>query len=923
MIKKTAIFSAQFIHVIHLLVRDTLIALVVLGAILFVWLIRGIEIDRFQMAGYGIEGLYLKLDKKLTLDVETVTIPRKKASPSFSRVDATFDNIKHVLQYFDRIRLHKIRFDNNVYTFDYRHDTMHIANTLYDISGKIVKENDTLKAKVQDLYIKRFDLHLRGTLQYDLDDEVLQVEGQFEWFDAKGRFRAIKRGEKIVYALNSDAFGEIAPIVRKFGLPSRIEEWIGNRVSARHYRVAYLKGEFVPGKDQLRHNLMRMKAQVVLQHALVRFKDGLKAVIAPQITVRYKQGALYFDLSRPTYASRDLNGSTVSIRHLISRKAILKLDIRAKTPVDEEIEKIVEAYGLHIPVRHVNPNDRVHVALKIPLYRKHKPEIEAKVDVSLAKGVAHIADLVLPVASAEAHYRDGIVTIEKTHLRERWYEIDIPRGEIDVRKKGGRVYLDLKRIALGEKKRPFLVIKNKKAKIDFSYNDPIRIRCDELGLTIAKSSKSSSLDVALEDLHLLLPYVRVNTMGVFGGHLNVHIDRDGTLRFEGAARLSGGCLFIGEKGGCVAKIPFVGTYMPKNERLIVDAFGKKLHYDTKSNRLDLNGIGIDLKRFLALRSKVSASQAKQSFASKKDFVVVGKKSLIRYNQYRLVTDTYDITIKPNGDIVAYGSLDGDVVKLTKKGKIFHLQALRIKDAMLHPLINFTGLKGGRYSIDKKGDPDTLMYGRIIVEGGVLSDFKAYNNTVAFINTLPALATLHDPGFSDKGFKIEKGVIKYRMTPKMLWLDSVYLKGKSATVVGKGKIRLDDGDLDIGLAIRTAREFGKLIGKIPVLGYILLGEDKSMTIALTVKGTLKKPVVRTSVAKDILTLPLQIIKRTLTLPAAASSASLPEIPDYVVRENKKSAETKATGSIRQPPKTVVSPVPTRSEAPSKDRSQQLF
>ncbi len=250
----------------------------------------------------------------------------------------------------------------------------------------------------------------------------------------------------------------------------------------------------------------------------------------------------------------------------------------------------------------------------------------------------------------------------------------------------------------------------------------------------------------------------------------------------------------------------------------------------------------------------------------KGIVILGKKSNIRYDNYTLVTDSYDIEIKPNGDIKAIGSLDGDIVKFSKTGKIFSMQALRVKDKMLHPLIDFNGLKEGRYSLKKYGDPDKEMKGKIIVEGGVLSDFKAYNNVLAFINAIPALATLKSPGFSQKGFKIKEGVVDYRMFKERVIFDSIYIKGASATFVGKGEIDLKKKTIRMDLAIQTAREFGKFVGNLPLLGYILMGKDKSMTVGLKIRGPLKNPKVETSAAAEILTLPLQLIKRTIEAPA---------------------------------------------------------
>jgi hypothetical protein len=217
---------------------------------------------------------------------------------------------------------------------------------------------------------------------------------------------------------------------------------------------------------------------------------------------------------------------------------------------------------------------------------------------------------------------------------------------------------------------------------------------------------------------------------------------------------------------------------------------------------------------------------------------------------------------------------GDIIKFTKKNDNVTIQALRIKDEVLHPLINFNGLQRGRYSIKKEGNPEKIMKGEIIIEGGVMKDFKAYNNTAAFVNTVPALASLHKPGYSKNGFKIEEGVIEYRMIKrKHIIFDSIYIRGASATLVGKGELDLIKKTIDIDLAIHVARDIGKILGSVPLVGYILMGEEKSITVGLKISGTLSKPVVKTSAVADILSSPLGIIKRTL------------ESPNHIINQSK--------------------------------------
>ncbi len=148
----------------------------------------------------------------------------------------------------------------------------------------------------------------------------------------------------------------------------------------------------------------------------------------------------------------------------------------------------------------------------------------------------------------------------------------------------------------------------------------------------------------------------------------------------------------------------------------------------------------------------------------------------------------------------------------------------------------------------------------------MRDFKAYNNTLAFINTLPALATLNKPGYSTKGFTIKNGIAKFRKIGERIIFDMIRIEGVSANIVGKGEIDLKKNTINMNMAIQTARELGKVVGSIPLLGYIIMGEDKSMTVGLKITGSLSQPKVQTSASNELLKLPLDIIKRTLQSPA---------------------------------------------------------
>ncbi len=875
MIKTTKMFSAHTLHVLHAVIRDFFILLFVLLSAGYLWLIHGINIEKLTFGKYEIDGLYIKLDKKLILNAQKVVIPQSKSKPSFDNVDKTFDRIKHVLTYFESIHLEKVNFKNNHFTVFYADDVLYITSDDYEIAGNITRKGEKLIADVSMLRIKAYDTTVEGKLSYNLDTHLLETGGAFTVYGIKGHFRAVKKGDEVIYALNSEQFTDLKTLIKRIGIPSQIEAWIIDKVQAKRYKIEYVKGKFSLSSDDVLSYLSGLKAKAHFWDVNIRYKDGVQPVHAQEMFLTYKKGNLYFDLVDPRHQERSASGTTVVIKHIIgSQTPVLILDLHVESQMDDEVQKILKAYALEIPVKHTAKNDKVIVTLKIPLGHTKK-KMRVTVDVLLGEGNLSLPGLQLYVKSGEIFYDKGVVLLKKIEIDEPWCKGAV-EGTIDVRKKQAKLVLYANEFRLGEKGSPLLLIKDKSIPIRISYKKPVTLTLPTLQTTIVK--QTAKTEIQLKDLSVILPYLQKPIPGVTGGALDISTKDMQQFSFSGQIQKKN-CFFY-DASVCYTTVPIEGSVDVRTHDIKLTAFKKRFIYNSQKSLVKLTNLNIDLKRFLEVEKEMRRGTQSQKRTGKK-LVILGKNSEFRYDKYKLVTDSYDIEVLPNGDIKASGIKDGDVVKFSKKGDIFSIEALRIKDKMLHPLIHFSGLKEGRYSLKKVGDPSKMMKGRILIEGGVLSDFKVYSNTLAFINTLPALATLHSPGFSNKGFKIKEGVIEYTMTPQKIHFTSVYLKGNSATIVGKGDVDLKTKKLNIDLAIRSVREFGNVVGKIPLLGYILMGDDHSMTVGLKITGTLDDPKVNTSVAEDILTLPLRILQRTITAPAHMGTfqSVAPDIPDF--------------------------------------------
>ncbi len=889
MIKTSAMFSA---HAIHVLLRNTLIFLIVIFIALFFWLKIGIQADSLVFGKYKVEGLYLKLGKRLTLKADKVMIPKSKAKPSFNNVDKTFDKIKYLFTFFDYIDLKNISFDDNHMNLFFADDILYITSDDYEIAGNIHRIEQTLTADISMLHLKENNILLKGKLRYDLTNHSLNTEGDFDAYNIQGTFIANKQGNNITFKIKSQLFTDLKTLIYSFSLNKGVEAWIVDRVQAKRYQLNNLKGQGSITKNGFELDFDALKGEILFDDVKIYYQKTLDPILAKNFHLSYQNKALYFDLKEPMYKKRSLQGSKIEITELGGVNTLLKLDLKMHTPIDSEMQKILKSYDINIPVKHKGGMSDIALKMDIPLgkaSKRKKSTVQVSVDVAkgtiwydkiklpikkakvtfdnrkkksivvdavLQKGIVEIAKTKLAVLGGKGHFTDNIVRLNKVHIKENWYEGKVS-GKINLLKKNAKLTLDAKKIVIGGKNK-FLILRNKVLPFTLKYSKNVQIDFSSLAIKII--NRKNDILIKVDNIVKIKPYLQNIGIEVDGGKLEI-IKKASSYTFEGVLRRKA-CFFYEKNGACHARLVCSGKI--KKGTLDFYAFGKRLYYNSAKSRIKLKNINIDLRKFLDSREKGKSKKSKQ--IKNKRLVILGKNSKIRYGKYTLVTDSYDIEISPKGNIKAFGSLDGNIVKFSKKGKVLSVKALRVKDKMLHPLIGFKGLKKGRYTLKKSGNPNKVMKGQIIVEGGVMSDFKAYNNTLAFINAIPALATLSSPGFSEKGFKIKEGVIEYRMIGDKVIFDSVYIKGRSATIVGKGTLNLKKKTINMKLAIQTARELGKFVGNLPLLGYILMGKDKSMTVGLTITGSLNKPKVKTSAAEDILSLPLQIIKRTLESPA---------------------------------------------------------
>jgi len=171
---------------------------------------------------------------------------------------------------------------------------------------------------------------------------------------------------------------------------------------------------------------------------------------------------------------------------------------------------------------------------------------------------------------------------------------------------------------------------------------------------------------------------------------------------------------------------------------------------------------------------------------------------------------------------------------------------------------------------REGEMGIVAYGRfnqfstiIQINETILESFTALNKILAFVNTVPDLATFSLPGYSTNGLPVTSVLAGALIEDGMATIKSFDLLSPQMTMSGNGWVNLPGNLMEMEFNLTTKAK--KKISKIPLFGYIMVGSREVPSITVKVTGDVSDPQVENSMFKEITTLPFSMLYRTLTLP----------------------------------------------------------
>lgn len=396
--------------------------------------------------------------------------------------------------------------------------------------------------------------------------------------------------------------------------------------------------------------------------------------------------------------------------------------------------------------------------------------------------------------------------------------------------------------------------------IDASHSEPV-FHSQSLGVDLSPILQGWKMEIS--DIALLSNNSPLLTRyGINHGNITLlYSPSDNHTTFNGLIEYPYHLMMV--NGKALSTYRFNGSHF--NEKTFIRV-NDRLSITRSSNEsiaIRANSMGINSHELLRWLSSFQESSDNNHTSTDTQSISVNATNIHLYlmENRKILADNLTATLS-KGELDArltYGQGSADV---TMKEGIFYAQGAHFGDRFMENLFAFSDFQGGHLSFTAKGKPDQFE-GIIRIENTTLKEYIVLNNLLSFVNTIPSLATFSLPNYSTKGLFVKDTYSHFTYQNHLFDLDSYTLNSAELKIGGSARVNMVDDSIAGTLTLKT--DLGSILGKVPMVGYILMGDDGSISTTVNLKGKLSDPIVETAIAKEIVTAPFNILKRTISYP----------------------------------------------------------
>jgi hypothetical protein len=269
---------------------------------------------------------------------------------------------------------------------------------------------------------------------------------------------------------------------------------------------------------------------------------------------------------------------------------------------------------------------------------------------------------------------------------------------------------------------------------------------------------------------------------------------------------------------------------------------------------------VELVKLLKNLSKVDGASSKKDHSRKME-LTARNSSLYFRPESRVLADKLLLRIEDGTTALWLEHESGNAAFVAEDGA-FTLDGVDLDDTFMEALLPGSKFSGGSLSFAGRGRLENFD-ARFRVQNTILENYVVMNNVLSFVNTIPALITFSVPDYAKDGLVVESALLDMSYSDKLYTVNSFDVIASQLNMRGVGQASLLEDNIDLKLNLITQGR--KDLSKIPLVGYVLVGDEKVPSIKLEVTGKLSDPDIQNSAFEEVVTLPFDIGLRVLSLP----------------------------------------------------------
>ena len=259
--------------------------------------------------------------------------------------------------------------------------------------------------------------------------------------------------------------------------------------------------------------------------------------------------------------------------------------------------------------------------------------------------------------------------------------------------------------------------------------------------------------------------------------------------------------------------------------------------------------------------------------------IKGKNLIIFYDEVnKLLADEFVLRIRNDSKFISLDYKQTSVTFRESKDKKIDIFSNNVSDEFINALIGKHIFDGGNLMFYASGYMNDLN-GKLIIENSNVEGVTILNNLLLFIQTSPALINpllaipavvglATNSGFNLLAYNIVDGTIEfnYNKDKELLDVKKLITIGNGIDFDGSGIVDLKNYRIDSNIKLIFFKDYSKLVGMVPVVNYVLLGDSNRVETEVNLSGNLDNPEISTNLTKDTISVPMNIGKRILSFPS---------------------------------------------------------